>query len=88
MVSLSFGIGISIILFSWIAYLKSFDTFYHDHDRIYQLWMSWELADRTIPPSSTIIGKLPEGVYEEMADIVGRAVSMRPVREIRMRKDG
>lgn len=88
MVSLSFGIGISILLFSWIAYFKSFDTFYHDHDRIYQLWMSWELADRTIPPNSTIIGKLPEGVYEEMADIVESAVSMRPVREIRMRKDG
>ena len=88
MVSLSFGIGVPVILFSWVAYFKSFDTSYYDHDRLYQLWMSWELTDRTIPPSSTIIGKLPEGAYEEMSDIIESAVSMRPLRTIKIRKDG
>lgn len=88
MVSLSFGIGVSIILFSWVAYFKSYDTFYRDYDKLYQLWMSWELTDQTIPPSSTIVGKFPEGAYEEMSDIVESAVLMRPVNTIKMRKDG
>lgn len=87
-VSLCFGIGVAALLMSWVAYLKSYDTCYYDYDRLYQLRMSWILSDRTIPPSSTIIGKLAEGIYEEMPDIVESAVSMRGVRQMKIGKDG
>ncbi len=87
-VSLSFGIGIAVLLFACVAYFKSYDTCYRDSDRLYQLWMTWVLGDKVIPPSTTIIGKLGEGVYEEMPDVVESVTTMRPVRDVKVGKDG
>lgn len=73
MVSLSFGIGVAILLLARVAYLYSYDRSFRDYGDIYQLWMTWQLKDRTIGPSQICIGKLSEGVMNGMDDVVESA---------------
>lgn len=87
-VSLSFGMGVPMLLLALVAFLRSYDTCFYESDRLYQLWMTWVLADKTIPPSTTIVGKLPEGIYEEMPDVVESATTTGAIREIKVGKDG
>lgn len=75
MVSLSFGIGVAILLLARVAYLYSYDRCFRDYGDIYQLWMTWQLKDRTIGPSQICIGKLSEGVMNGMDDVVESAFS-------------
>lgn len=75
MVSLSFGIGVAILLLARVAYLYSYDRCFRDYGDIYQLWMTWQLKDRTIGPSQICIGKLSEGVMNGMDDVVESAAS-------------
>lgn len=68
-VSLAFGIGISILLLARFAYLKSYDTSYNDSDDLYQTWITWHLTDRDLEPTTTIPGKIPTSIAEEMTDV-------------------
>ncbi len=68
-VSLAFGIGISILLLAKFAYLKSYDTSYKDHQNLYQVWITWHMKDRDIPPTTIIPGKIPSSIAEELSEI-------------------
>lgn len=74
-VSLCFGIGVAILLLARVAYLYSYDRSFRDYGDIYQLWMTWQLTDRTIGPTQICIGAFSRGVMDGMSDVVESAAS-------------
>ena len=74
-ISLGLGLTMSILLFSRVAYEQSFDTCFHENDRLYQLWMLWEVNGEVWPPQEQCVGKLAGGVLEAMPDLVESAAT-------------
>lgn len=74
-ISLGLGLTMSILLFSRVAYEQSFDTCFQENDRLYQLWMLWEVNGEVHPPQEHCVGKLAGGVFEAMPDMVESATT-------------
>ncbi len=75
--SLTLGLGMSIILFAGIAYTLSYNKCLRDYDSIYQLMMQFETAGNKSDITRQCYGKLAGSLYEELPDMIESAVAMR-----------
>lgn len=75
--SLTLGLGMSIILFAGIAYTLSYNKCLRDYDSIYQLMMQFETAGNKSDITRQCYGKLAGSLYEELPDVIESAVAMR-----------
>ena len=74
-VSLGLGLMMSILLFSRVAYEQSFDTCFKENQNLYQVWSVFTIGDKTYPPSYTNVGKMADGIFQAMPDVVESAAS-------------
>lgn len=75
-ISVALGMVMSILLFSRVAYEQSFDTCFHDHDRLMQLWMKWNVNGENMAPQEQCMGKLAGTLYEAMPDVFEEATTI------------
>ena len=69
-VSIGVGLAMCLLLFARISYERSYDTGFHDHENLYQLWMQWNFNGYWCDPNEVCVGKAAGGLYDEMPDIV------------------
>ncbi len=75
-ISLGLGLAVSILLFSRVAYERSYDTCFRDYDKLYQLWTTWNMNGQIYGPSSRNIGKIGGAVLEAMPEYIESATSV------------
>ncbi len=67
-ISVAVGLLVSTLVFTRLDYNYSFDTFFRDPDRLYQVWMEYELNGEHLGPFTSCVGKIGEGVEEAFRD--------------------
>lgn len=74
-VSISLGLGVSMLLFSRIAYEQSFDSCFKENQNLYQVWSVSTIGEKSYPPSYTNVGKMADGIFQALPDVVESATS-------------
>lgn len=77
--SLSLGLGMSIVLFAGIAYTLCFNNCFRDYDCLYQLKMQFETAGKKSEIQPGCYGKLAGSLYEELPDVIESAMTMKEI---------
>lgn len=67
-ISVAVGLLVSTLVFSRLDYNYSYDTCFPDRDRLYQIWMRYEIGGDPLGPFTSCPGKLGEGVVEALGD--------------------
>ncbi|MDE7144788.1 MAG: ABC transporter permease [Duncaniella sp.] len=75
-VSVAVGLLVSCLIFTRLAYNYSYDTCFHDYDRLYQVRMSYEVNGEKMGPFESCVGKLSWGIYSEMSEYVSAATNI------------
>ncbi len=74
-ISASLGLMASIVLFSFDAYIHSYDKGYKDYQNLYQLWVQYTFNGIENNLSEKCLGKLAGGLLEDMPDVLESAAT-------------
>lgn len=69
-ISVAVGLLVSCVIFTRLEYNYSYDTCFMDYDRLYQVWMSYDINGEKMGPFEMCVGKLSGGIYDEMSEYV------------------
>ena len=72
-VSLGLGLAMSILLFSRVAFEQSYDTCFHDYDRLYQVWMQYTVKGEKLDWQQQNLGPLAGAILESFPEQVESA---------------
>ncbi len=67
-ISVAIGLLVSCLLFARLAYNHSYNKCFGDYKQLYQVWTTTYAGDEVWGPSTGTVGKLAEGINEEMGD--------------------
>lgn len=79
-VSVAIGLLVSTLVFARLEYNYSYDSCFPNRDRLYQVWMSYEINGQQLGPFVYCPGKIAEGAVEalgnniEAATAIGRTI--------------
>lgn len=68
--SLTLGLVVGLVLFSKVAFELSFDNFYPDKDRIYQLQVRWDIKNGSSSEGSIINAPFAPAMFHEFEEVV------------------
>lgn len=69
-ISVAVGLLVSCVIFTRLEYNYSYDTCFKDYDRLYQVWMTYDINGEKLGPFSSCVGKLSGGIYDELSEYV------------------
>ncbi len=69
-ISVAVGLLVSCLIFIRLAYNYSYDTCFKDYDRLYQVFMSYQINGDKLGPFESCVGKLSGGIYEDLNQYV------------------
>lgn len=75
-VSVAVGLLVCCVVFTRLEYNYSYDTCFKDYDRLYQVWMSYDINGEKMGPYESCVGKLSGGIYDEMSEYVKAATNI------------
>lgn len=79
-VSLTLGLVVGLVLFTQVAFEMSFDRFYPDADRIYQLHRKLQIGDQSNYEGSAVNAPYAPTLYEELDEVIaGTTIFMNVV---------
>ena len=67
-ISVAIGLLASTLVFCRLTYNYSFDSCFRDTDRLYQLFMSYDINGSHMGPFDSCVGKLGEWALEPMLE--------------------
>lgn len=79
-VSLGLGLAMSILLACRVAREQSFDTCFHDHKRLYQLWTVFTVGGEEMSPQEMNLGPLAGAVCEHFPEEILAATTVSKYR--------
>ena len=75
-VSLGLGLTMSILLFSRVAFEKSYDTCFKEHENLYQLWTVFTINGEEKAPQEMNLGPMAGAIFEMFPEEVEAATSL------------
>ncbi|MDR2921697.1 MAG: ABC transporter permease [Tannerella sp.] len=69
-ISLTLGLVVALVLFSKVAFEMSYDKFYPEADRIYQLNVRWDIKNSGVSEQDIINAPFAPTMFQEMDEVV------------------